>query len=654
MNYGYVKVAAAVPYVRVADCFYNTSRIREMIFDADRQGVEILVTPELSITGYTCGDLFHQSFLLKKAEEALCQLVEETRETQVLVIVGMPVKVEEKLFNSAVAFQHGEILGAIPKTYLPNYREFQEKRWFSSSDSLQYETVRMGDHEVPIGRDVIFKCGQVGIGIEICEDVWTPFTPGTRLGLYGAHIIFNLSASNENAGKHDYLRSLISGITSQGICGYVYASSGYGESSTDLVYTGKAFIAEVGKIVKEMKRFEYKERMIISDIDVSRIHGERLINSSFKSAVNHFTEEKCLVSIPFSLRSEEESQPMDRIIEQNPFMPIGADPVERCHEMFQIQVCGLIQRLKHIRTDHAVIGISGGLDSTLALLVTARAFDLLGLSREQIICVTMPGYGTSDRTYRNAHTLMEQLGVTAREVDIKPACEQHWQDIDYTGARQDVTFENGQARERTQILMDLAGRYNAPVIGTGDLSELALGWCTFNGDHMSMYAVNSGITKTNVQLIVAWYAEHEECTPQLRAVLTDIVATPISPELLPIEDSSEGNKQQTQDVVGPYLLHDFFIYHFLLDGFEPKKIFYLAKVAFRGVYTPQEIKHWMTVFYRRFFSQQFKRNAMPDGPKVISVSLSSRGEWHMPSDAVCDMWIEEVEHIDPDTEHCRL
>jgi len=402
----------------------------------------------------------------------------------------------------------------------------------------------------------------------------------------------------------------------------------------------------VGKIVKEMRHFEYKERMIVSDIDVSRIHGERLINSSFKSAVNHFTDEEELESIPFTLRSPEESQPMDRVIERNPFMPEGANPEERCHEMFQIQVCGLIQRLKHMHAQYAVIGISGGLDSALALLVTTEAFDILGLDRKQIIAITMPGFGTSERTYRNAHTMMTELGVTVREISIKEACEQHLSAIGYEGDREDATFENVQARERTQILMDLANIYRAPVIGTGDLSEIALGWCTFNGDQMSMYAVNSGITKTSVQLIVKWYAAHKSTNTPLTRVLKDIVATPISPELLPIKDTEAGSEQHTQSLVGPYELHDFFIYHFLLDGFEPKKIFYLAKVAFDGAYTAQEIKHWMGVFFKRFFSQQFKRNAMPDGPKVISVSLSSRGEWRMPSDAVCDMWLQEVERLE--------
>lgn len=644
MKYGFVKVAAAVPYVRVADCTYNIERIGRMVREADAQGVEILSTPELSITGYTCGDLFHQPFLLKKAKEALCRLVEETADTQVMVIVGMPVQVEEKLFNSAIVFQQGRILGAIPKTYLPNYREFQEKRWFSPSEALQYKTVRIGNHLVPIGRNILFHSGTVGVGIEICEDMWTPYTPGTRLSLYGAHIIFNLSASNENAGKHNYLRSLISGLTSQGMCAYVYASSGYGESSTDLVYTGKAFIAELGKIVKEMKRFEYSEHMIISDIDVAHVQAERLINSSFKSAVNHFTQEE-LVQIPFTLRSAEDSFPMNRPVDANPFMPGDANQEERCAEMFEIQVCGLIQRLKHMKAQRAVIGISGGLDSALALLVTATAFDKIGLPRQNIVGITMPGFGTSHRTHDNAKKLMQQLGVTTKEIDITQACLQHMQDIGHPKDQIDTTYENLQARERTQILMDVANSCQAPVIGTGDLSEIALGWCTFNGDHMSMYAVNSGITKTTVQLIVQWYASSQRSgNPESSNTLSDIVATPISPELLP-SDGSEEMAQQTEKHVGPYELHDFFIYHFLYSGFTPEKIFYLAGVAFEGRYTRKEIKHWLGIFYRRFFAQQFKRNAMPDGPKVVCISLSSRGEWRMPSDAVSDMWIAEVEAL---------
>ena len=642
MKHGFVKVAAAVPFVRVADCNYNTERIRAMVEEADRLGVEILSTPELSVTGYSCGDLFLQPFLLEQAKEALCRLVEQTAHTSVMVIVGMPVQVEEKLFNSAVVFQSGRILGAIPKSYLPNYREFQEKRWFSPSEALQYKTVAIGSHQVPIGHNLLFCCGRVGVGIEICEDMWTPYTPGTRLCLYGAHIIFNLSASNENVGKHNYLRSLISGLTSQGICAYVYSSSGYGESSTDLVYTGKAFIAELGQIVKEMKRFEYREHMLVSDIDVSLIQAERLMNSSFKSAVNHFTKEE-FVHIPFSLRSPEGSHPMDRPVDPNPFMPHGTDPAERCREMFEIQVCGLIQRLRHIGARHAVIGVSGGLDSALALLVTHAAFAKLGLPPENIIAVTMPGFGTSRQTHTNADKLMHLLGVTAREIDIRPACTLHMQDIGHPQDVIDTTYENLQARERTQVLMDLAGMYSAPVIGTGDLSEIALGWCTFNGDHMSMYAVNSGVTKTLVQEIVRHYAAAHPEQPELQAVLMSVVETPISPELRPATDAEP--TQETEKSVGPYELHDFFLFHFLSYQNPPDKIYYLAQVAFGDSYTNKEIKHWLGVFFRRFFAQQYKRNAMPDGPKVLSISLSPRGEWRMPSDAVSRMWLEAVDKL---------
>lgn len=643
MKHGYVKVAAAVPYVKVADCYYNVERIKQMLEEADSQGVEIVTFPELCITGYTCGDLFLQPFLLESANKALIQLVQDTSNTRALAIVGMPIRVEEKLFNSAVVFQQGRILGAIPKTYLPNYREFQEKRWFSPSDVLQYKTVRIGKEEVPIGRNIIFHSGSVGIGIEICEDMWTPYTPGTRLGLYGAHIIFNLSASNENVGKHDYLRSLISGLSSQGLCGYVYASSGYGESSTDLVYTGKAFVAEIGRIVKEMKRFEYCERMIISDIDVTHIQNERLLNSSFKSAVSHFTQDE-ITKIPFALRSDADSFPIDRPIERNPFMPDGASVEERCEEMFEIQVCGLVQRFRHMKAEHAVLGISGGLDSTLALLVTIEAFRKLNLPIENIIGITMPGFGTSERTLVNAREILRRLGVTAKEIDIKEACLLHFKNIGHNPETIDITYENVQARERTQILMDTANMYGAPVIGTGDLSEIALGWCTYNGDHMSMYAVNATVTKTTVQLIIKWFANHRADDSDLSATLLDICATPISPELLP-----SGNGQMAQDtesIIGPYELHDFFIYHLLYGKFSPRKVFYLATVAFDGDYTAAQIKHYIALFLKRFFSQQFKRNCMPDGPKVGCVSLSPRGEWRMPSDVQGTMWLREIEEIE--------
>lgn len=643
MKHGYVKVAAAVPFVQVADCYYNISRMEKMMREADASGVEIITFPELSVTGYTAGDLFLETFLLEEAQTALCQLVERTADLALLCIVGMPIRVEEKLFNSAVAFQKGRILGAIPKTYLPNYREFQEKRWFSPSEVLQYKTVAVGSHLVPIGRDLLFRCGKVGIGIEICEDMWTPYTPGTRLALHGAHIVFNLSASNENAGKHNYLRSLISGLSSQSLCGYVYTSCGYGESTTDLVYTGKAFIAEVGKIISEMKRFDYRERMIISDIDVEHIQTERLINSSFKSAVSHFTQRE-ISEITFELRSPAASQPITRPIEQNPFMPIEVDPRERCQEMIDIQVCGLVQRLNHMHAKHAVIGVSGGLDSTLALLVTVEAFDMLGLPRENIIGVSMPGFGTSDRTRGNGDTILSELEVTAKTIDIRPAVTQHFADLGYDPEKLDTTYENAQARERTQILMDLANMYHAPVIGTGDLSEIALGWCTFNADHMSMYAVNATVPKTMVARIVSYYASTQN-NSRLAEALQDIVNTPYSPELLPHKQGQEqiDPAQVTERTIGPYELHDFFIYHMLYDKYSPHKILYLAQVAFRDKYSIEQIKETLKIFVQRFFSQQYKRNCMPDGPKVGCVSLSPRGEWRMPSDAHSQMWLDAID-----------
>ncbi len=637
MKYGFIKVASAVPFLEVANCDYNVERIEKMVFDADHQGVEIIAFPELSITGYTCGDLFLQPYLIEKAEEALVRLVQRTAETDVMVFVGMPVRVEEKLFNAAVAFQHGKMLGAIPKTYLPNYREFMEKRWFSPAKDLQFSIANIAGFEVPIGHNIIFRSGTVGIGIEICEDMWTPYTPGTRLGLYGAQIIFNLSASNENAGKHSYLRSLISGLSSQGIYGYVYSSCGYGESSGDVVFTGKGFIAECGEIVEEMERFDYSERMIVSDIDVSRIQTERLINSSFKAAVSNFTDTD-LTEIPFTLRSAEESAPITRTVERNPFMPDTPQRDERSREIFNIQISGMAQRFRHMKADHAVIGISGGLDSTLALLATVGTFDFLGLDRKGIVAVTMPGFGTSGRTLKQAKDLMRLLGVTSMEIDITEACHLHFRQIGHDPKVHNGVFENTQARERTQILMDLANMYNAPVVGTGDLSELALGWCTFNGDQMSMYGINAGLPKTSVQILVHYLARTNRFGEDVSDTLRAVLETPISPELKP-------GVQETESLVGPYELHDFFIFHFMHNSFSPEKIFYLAEVAFKGDYTRAEIKRWMLVFFRRFFSQQFKRNAMPEGPKVSRISLSPRGEWHMISDAHSAMWIKDIEAL---------
>ena len=646
MKHGFIKVAAAVPFVRVADCQYNIEHIEAQVRQADAQGVEIMTFPELCITGYTCGDLFLKPFLIRQAQESLLELAHRTADTEVLFIVGMPILIESQLFNAAVALQGGRILGAIPKTYLPNYREFQEARWFSPAKDLQLATIQIGEQQVPIGYNVLFRSGGVAIGIEICEDMWTPYTPGTRLTLYGAQIIFNLSASNELVGKNTYLRSLISGLSSQNLCGYVYASCGYGESSTDTVLTGKAFIAEVGKLLVEMPRFVYEERMIISDIDISRIDYDRMSSNSFNASVADHTERGLLTEIPFRLRSEEASHDIDRTIDQNPFYPDNGTRDERAEETFDIQVSALVQRLRHMGAEHAVLGISGGLDSTLALLVTVGAFDFLGLDRKGIIGVTMPGLGTSSHTKGNALRLMELLGVTQRTIDIKDACLRHFEAIGHDPAVQDVVYENAQARERTQILMDLANAYNAPVIGTGDLSELALGWCTYNGDHMSMYAVNAGLPKTGVQLVVDYLGRSERFGHELREVLCSIVETPISPELKPV-DASGAIQQKTEDVVGPYELHDFFLYNFLGFGYEPSKIYYLACLAFKDKYDEESIYRWLRTFYYRFFTQQYKRTCMPDGPKVSRVSLSPRGDWRVPSDVAPTAWLRELDSLRP-------
>ena len=646
MKHGFIKVAAAVPFVRVADCQYNIEHIEAQVRQADAQGVEIMTFPELCITGYTCGDLFLKPFLIRQAQESLLELAHRTADTEVLFIVGMPILIESQLFNAAVALQGGRILGAIPKTYLPNYREFQEARWFSPAKDLQLATIQIGEQQVPIGYNVLFRSGGVAIGIEICEDMWTPYTPGTRLTLYGAQIIFNLSASNELVGKNTYLRSLISGLSSQNLCGYVYASCGYGESSTDTVLTGKAFIAEVGKLLVEMPRFVYEERMIISDIDISRIDYDRMSSNSFNASVADHTERGLLTEIPFRLRSEEASHDIDRTIDQNPFYPDNGTRDERAEETFDIQVSALVQRLRHMGAEHAVLGISGGLDSTLALLVTVGAFDFLGLDRKGIIGVTMPGLGTSSHTKGNALRLMELLGITQRTIDIKDACLRHFEAIRHDPAVQDVVYENAQARERTQILMDLANAYNAPVIGTGDLSELALGWCTYNGDHMSMYAVNAGLPKTGVQLVVAYLGRSERFGHELREVLRSIVETPISPELKPV-DASGAIQQKTEDVVGPYELHDFFLYNFLGFGYEPSKIYYLACLAFKDKYDEESIYRWLRTFYYRFFTQQYKRTCMPDGPKVSRVSLSPRGDWRVPSDVAPTAWLRELDSLRP-------
>ena len=641
MNYGFVKVAAAVPLVQVADCFYNIEKIEGLMRQASEKGVQIIAFPELSVTGYTCLDLFAQQTLLDGAEEALLQLVSNTADLDILTIVGVPLRTENRLINAAVVFQKGAIRGVVPKTYLPNYKEFQEQRWFTSATELRESTISIGEEEYPMGSHLLFRSGRLTAGIEICEDLWVPVPPSSLLAMEGANIIFNLSASNELIGKHAYLRSLICQQSARCMAGYVYASSGFGESSTDLVFAGNGIIAENGNLLAESPRFTMEEQLVISEIDIETLQNDRQVNTSFMYGTSGLPKEKAQV-VDFQVRIPDGFS-LTRPVDPHPFTPSGEALKERCEEIFHIQVAGLAKRLVHAHAQTAVVGISGGLDSTLALLVTVMTFDVLKMPRGQIIGITMPGFGTTDRTYTNACDLIRSLGVTLKEIPIKEACLQHFRDIDHDPSVHDVTYENSQARERTQLLMDIANQKNGLVIGTGDLSELALGWATYNGDHMSMYGVNGSIPKTLVKYLVEWVANHK-VDDASRLTLLDIVDTPISPELIPADEN--GNiKQKTEDLVGPYELHDFFLYHFLRFGSHPSKIYFLAQKAFAGIYDNATVKKWLYTFFRRFFQQQFKRSCLPDGPKVGSVSLSPRGDWRMPSDAVSRLWLEEIERI---------
>ena len=641
MNYGFVKVAAAVPLVQVADCFYNIEKIEGLMRQASEKGVQIIAFPELSVTGYTCLDLFAQQTLLNGAEAALLQLVSNTADLDILTIVGVPLRTENRLINAAVVFQKGAIRGVVPKTYLPNYKEFQEQRWFTSVTELRESTISIGEEEYPMGSHLLFRSGRLTAGIEICEDLWVPVPPSSLLTMEGANIIFNLSASNELIGKHAYLRSLICQQSARCMAGYVYASSGFGESSTDLVFAGNGIIAENGNLLAESPRFTMEEQLVISEIDIETLQNDRQVNTSFMYGTSGLPKEKAQV-VDFQVRIPDGFS-LTRPVDPHPFTPSGEALKERCEEIFHIQVAGLAKRLVHAHAQTAVVGISGGLDSTLALLVTVMTFDALKMPRGQIIGITMPGFGTTDRTYTNACDLIRSLGVTLKEIPIKEACLQHFRDIDHDPSVHDVTYENSQARERTQLLMDVANQKNGLVIGTGDLSELALGWATYNGDHMSMYGVNGSIPKTLVKYLVEWVANHK-VDDASRLTLLDIVDTPISPELIPADEN--GNiKQKTEDLVGPYELHDFFLYHFLRFGSHPSKIYFLAQKAFAGIYDNATVKKWLYTFFRRFFQQQFKRSCLPDGPKVGSVSLSPRGDWRMPSDAVSRLWLEEIERI---------
>ena len=643
MNYGFIKVAAAVPHVQVADCSYNIGQIESLIRQASEKGVQLIAFPELSVTAYTCLDLFAQQTLLKNAEQALLELVNDTADLNLLTIVGAPLVTDNRLINAAIAFQSGKIIGVVPKTYLPNYKEFQEQRWFTSATELWDKTISIGNNAYPMNSHLLFTSGQVKIGIEICEDLWVPVPPSSLLAMEGANILVNISASNELIGKHHYLRSLICQQSARCMAGYVYASAGFGESSTDLVFAGNGIIAENGNLLEESPRFTMQEQLIISEIDVENLQNDRRVNTSFMHGASTLLPEETIV-VPFALSETSGDPVLTRPIDPHPFTPSGDALKERCEEIFQIQVAGLAKRMVHTHSKTAVVGISGGLDSTLALLVTVMTFDALGIPRGQILGITMPGFGTTDRTYTNACDLIRSLGVTLKEISIKDACLQHFKDINHDPSVHDVTYENSQARERTQILMDVANQENGMVIGTGDLSELALGWATYNGDHMSMYGVNGSIPKTLVKYLVEWVA-HNRVDEASRATLLDIVDTPISPELIPADEN--GNiKQKTEDLVGPYELHDFFLYHFLRFGSSPVKIYFLAQQAFKDNYDKETIKKWLYTFFRRFFQQQFKRSCLPDGPKVGSVSLSPRGDWRMPSDAMATLWLKEIEALD--------
>lgn len=637
MNYGFVKVASAIPSVKVADCKYNILQIESLIAQAEGKGVEVICFPELSLTAYTCGDLFAQQLLLDEAEMALISLLDFTRSLNIISIVGVPLPYRGMLLNCAAVIQKGKILGLIPKTFLPNYKEFYEQRWFTSATALPETSVKICGQQVPLGNNLIFHLPHFSFAVEICEDVWAPVPPSSTAALNGAEIIFNLSADNEGIGKNQYLKSLLAQQSARCLAGYVFSGCGFGESSQDLVFAGKAFIYENGTLLNEANRFSIKDQLIISEIDVERLRMERQMNTTYAASCaqtgiyeTRHVDTELIVPKEFQLT---------RTFDPAPFVPKGEELNERCEEIFSIQTMALAKRLVHTHAQNVIVGISGGLDSTLALLVCVRTYDLLGLSRKNIIGITMPGFGTTGRTYNNAMNLMKQLGITIREISIRKACMQHFQDLGIDPEVHDVTFENSQARERTQILMDAANQANGLVIGTGDLSELALGWATYNGDHMSMYGVNASIPKTLVKHLVHWVAM-KEMEGECQNTLLDIVDTPISPELIPADENGE-IQQKTEDLVGPYELHDFFLYYTLRFGFRPSKIYMLAQRAFKNTYTDDVIKKWITTFFRRFFAQQFKRSCLPDGPKVGSCSLSPRGDWRMPSDASSASWLEE-------------
>lgn len=640
----YIRVASACPAIKVADIYFNINEIISTIDKAAEVGTEIIVFPELSITGYTCGDLFRQRILIDTVNTAIdkiCEYSAKDKAKNMLIIVGAPIEVNATLYNCGVAIVNGKVVCIVPKLYLPNYNEFYERRWFAPAMGIKNQTIKFNGEDVRFGSDIIISHNGTLIGIELCEDLWTAIPPSCHSALAGAEIICNLSATDEVYGKHRGLIKMIEQQSARCKAAYIYSSAGYGESTSDMVHSGNAIIVENGHVLAKSPRFTAHELLEIADIDLDIIRGERMLTSSWADclAVNR----KDFEMVTTGSNPTEKSELM-RKIDAHPFVP--ADKQERdhcCDEVLQIQTLGLMRRLQITYSKNLVVGISGGLDSTLALLVAVRAFDRLGLDRKGIIGITMPGFGTSVRTRSNAHTIMERLGITTLEIHIGKAVEQHFSDIDHPATQHDITYENSQARERTQILMDYANKVNGLVLGTGDLSELALGWCTYNGDHMSMYAINAGVPKTLVKALVAYEAKTTD-DATLSASLMDIVDTPISPELVPSQ-SDQRLDQVTEDIVGPYELHDFFIYNALRYAYSPIKIFRLAQIAFEGFYDSETIKRWLKIFYRRFFTQQFKRSCMPDGPKVVPVSLSPRADWRMPSDASAKLWLDECETL---------
>ena len=636
MKSGFLKVCAVSPRVTVAGVQSNLNAALQEIEKANKNKVQILVFPELFLSGYTCGDLFLQTALQDACKSALTAVCRATENSALVVVIGLPLKFGASLYNCAAVVQNGMVVAVIPKTYIPNYNEYYEKRWFASGDGVN-GTIKLNGQEVLFGQTLVRLSDDAVLGVEICEDLWTPSTPGTSLALSGANIIVNLSASNEVVTKNDYRKNLICMQSAKDFCAYIYASAGVGESTTDLVFSGACTVAENGALLSEGERFAFNGSMAEACMDIEKLNAERAHNTSFTDAAKKLKEKLSEVSTPVEV-SDLEYNEVNRSFDPHPFVPSdSAEKDERCREILSIQSHALAKRMSHIGAKKAIIGISGGLDSTLALLVTARALKILNLLNENMICVTMPGFGTTDRTYQNAVDLIHAFGATFMEISIRNAARGHMADIGHDESVHDITYENTQARERTQILMDLANKHGAVLVGTGDLSELALGWCTYNADHMSMYGVNASVPKTLVRHLVR--NEAQQLPEEISKILNDILDTPVSPELLPPDEN--GNIQQkTEETLGPYEVHDFYLYHFLRFGTRPEKLLFMASRAFAGIYSEEQLKNWLKLFVRRFFTNQFKRSCLPDGPKVGSVSLSPRGDWRMPSDADCSVWLD--------------